>query len=70
MNKKVLSFNKFNEQVDILAGSTESPTPDPASDTPGTQRPESEREAKSRIATSIGSCEFSSCEKHLGSKCT
>ena len=53
MNKKVLSFNKFNEQVDILAGSTGSPTPDPASDTPGTQRPETEREAKSRIATSI-----------------
>ena len=53
MNKKVLSFNKFNEQVDILAGSTGSPTPDPASNTPGTQRPETEREAKSRIATSI-----------------
>jgi len=53
MNKKVLSFNKFNEQVDVLAGSTGSPTPDPASNTPGTQRPETEREAKSRIATSI-----------------
>ena len=33
MNKKVLSFNKFNEQVDVLAGSTGSPTPDPASNT-------------------------------------
>jgi len=53
MNKKVLSFSKFNEQENILAGSTGAPTPDPASDTPGTQRPETEREAKSRIATSI-----------------
>ena len=53
MNKKVLSFSKFNEQENILAGSTGAPTPDPASDAPGTQRPETEREAKSRIATSI-----------------
>lgn len=53
MDNKVLSFNRFNEQEDILSGLTGASAPNQTSSTPGTQRPETDREAKSRIATSI-----------------